>query len=120
MLFQQEMRLPIDNEVIFEDDEDFKFEELLEKRSELFETVGSNILMAQQKQKESYNRKHLHEELSPGTEVLIENTAQKGRKGGKLDNSFDGPYSIHEWLGKGIYKVKNKKLVVLQKKVNSY
>ncbi len=51
--------------------EDCEFEELLEKRSELFETVGSNILMAQQKQKQSYNRKHLHEELNPETEVLI-------------------------------------------------
>ncbi len=37
--------------------------------------------MAQQKQKETYNRKHLHEELTlHGTEVLIENTAQKGKK----------------------------------------
>ncbi len=130
MLFQQEMRLPIDNEVMpkeeggerldvgFEDDEDCDFEELLEKRSELFETVGSNILMAQQKQKETYDRKHLQEELNPGTEVLIENSAQKGRKGGKLDDAFDGPYSIHECIGKGIYKIKNKKGVVLQKKVN--
>ena len=51
--------------------------------------------MAQQKQKETYNRKHLHEELTlHGTEVLIENTAQKGQKGGKLDDTFDGPYTL--------------------------
>ena len=40
--------------------------------------------------------------------MLIENSAQKERKGGKLEDAFLGPYIIHESLGKGLYKVKNK------------
>ena len=51
-------------------------------------------------------------------EVLIENSAQKERKGGKLEDAFLGPYIIHESLGKGLYKVKNKSGVILKKKVN--
>lgn len=137
MLFQQEMRLPIDAEVMRKEEDDEVegdivdgdsavegdsmekiIEVLLEKREELFQEVDHNIKTAQQKQKETYERKHLPEELAPGTEVLIENTAQKDRKGGKLEEAFKGPYIIHETLGKGIYKVKNNKGAVLQKKVN--
>ena len=74
--------------------------------------------IAQQYQKETYDRKHLPRELDLGMEVLIENTAQKERKGGKLQDAFLGPYIIHESLGKGIYKVKNKNGVILKKKVD--
>ena len=49
---------------------------------------------------------------------MIKNTAQKDRKGGKLDDMFKGNYFIHERLGKGLYKLSNKKGVVLQKKLN--
>ncbi len=38
---------------------------------------AKNIKDAQKKQKETYDRKHLQEELSVGTEVMVENTAQK-------------------------------------------
>ena len=86
----------------------------MEKREELFQEVESNIKTAQQ---ETYDRKHLPEEFAPGTEVLIENTAQKQRKGGKLEDPFKGPYNIiHETLGKGIYKVKNNKGVFCGRK----
>lgn len=50
---------------------------------------------AQRKQKETYDRKHTPEELPVGTEVMVENTAQKDRKGGKLDDMFKGNYFIH-------------------------
>ena len=124
MLFQKEMRLPIDNEIIpigniiEEGDLDKTMEILLQKKKELFQKVESNIKTSQQKQKETYDRKHLPKELAPGTEILIENTAQKERKGGKLDDAFLGPYTIHKSLGKGIYKVMNQKGVILKKKVN--
>ena len=123
MLFQKEMRLPIDNEIIpkgniEEGDLDKTMAILLQKKKELFQKVESNIKISQQKQKETYDRKHLPKELAPGTEILIENTAQKERKGGKLDKAFLGPYTIHKSLGKGIYKVMNQKGVILKKKVN--
>ena len=91
---------------------------LLERREQVFEKAEMNIKDAQRKQKETYDRKHTPEELPVGTEVMVENTAQKDRKGGKLDDMFKGNYFIHERLGKGLYKLRNKKGVVLQKKFN--
>ena len=130
MLYQQDMRLPIDAELMRngvdsegvdsegEEDLDKVMDILLEKRKEVFEKVEKNIKRAQQYQKEKYDRKHLPRELDLGMEVLIENSAQKERKGGKLEDAFLGPYIVHESLGKGLYKVKNKSDVILKKKVN--
>ena len=110
MLFQQEMRLPIDVEVMPipsdpkgqpEEDLEATIQALLERREQVFEKA-ENIKNAQKKQKETYDRKHTPEELPVGTEVMVENTAQKDRKGGKLDDMFKGNYFIHERLGKGI------------------
>lgn len=44
-----------------------------------------NIAKAQKQQKETYDRKHLQKELEVGTKVLLENTAQQQRKGGKME-----------------------------------
>ena len=108
MLFQQDMRLPIDVETMTsacgpEDGMKVSVEEtvqlLLKKRSQDFAEVGKNIHIAQQKQKETHDRKHLPKELPVGTEVMVENTAQLQRKGGKLDDVFRGIYVIHESLG---------------------
>ena len=127
MVFQQEMRLPIDVELMpitgdsmgeMEDDVEGAIQILLEKHCQVFEKVEKSIRHAQQKQKETYDRKHQLEELPVGTEVMIENTAQLQRKGGKLDNIFKGIYFIHESLGKGLYSVKNQQGTILQKKVN--
>ena len=63
---------------------------LLLKRKELFEKVEKNIKRAQQYRKETYDCKHLPRELDLGMEVLIENSAQKERKGGKLEDAFLG------------------------------
>ena len=47
--------------------------------------------------------------LQPGTKVLLRNSAQDGRKGGKLQERWLGPYIIIELIGKGVYKIKNPK-----------
>ena len=75
-----------------------------------------NIKSAQQK--EYYDRKHSPETFEAGAEVLMENTAQKQRKGGKLADKFLGPYTINRHVGKGLYELKNKSGKILQKKVN--
>ena len=127
MLYQKEMRLPIDVEmmpVIEESDgnssEDLEatVHALLVKREEVFRKAAKNIKDAQKKQKESYDRKHLPKELLVGTEVMIENTAQKERKGGKFKELFRGTYFITEKLGRGLYKLRNQQGVILQKKFN--
>ena len=57
-------------------------------------------------------------EFSIGTEVLVENTADKQRKGGKLNQAWLGPYTISDAIGKGVYELKNKKEDVIRNKVN--
>ncbi len=73
----------------------------MKSREEVFTTAEANIKSAQGKQKETYDRKHQQvSTLSVGMKVLLENTAQKQRKGGKLDSRWLGPYFINRDLGK--------------------
>ena len=57
----------------------------------MFKKAESNISAAQERQKQTYDRKHQPEEIAEGTQVLLENTAQKQRKGGKLEPAWLGP-----------------------------
>ena len=45
--------------------------------------------------------------LSRGTLVLLRNSQRDGRKGGKLQKRWIGPYSVSDSLGKGVYKLCN-------------
>ena len=94
MFFQQNMRLPIDAElqgsttnaeVPQDDDIEQTVAALLKSREVAFEKAKENISKAQKAQKETYDRKHVQSELPLGTKVWLENTAQKQRKGGKMD-----------------------------------
>ena len=98
MLFLQQMRLPINAEILAQssttdDREDNSFEEtvgvLLGSRGQAFQKAQANITKAQKQQKEMYDRKHLQKELEVGTKVLFENTAQQQRKGGKMSWSMN-------------------------------
>ena len=106
MLFQKHMRLPIDSEVQTpsqvpkeEDrvDLDGVIQSLIASRERVFQKAEGNITSAQKQQKETYDRKHLPGEIAIGTHVLLENTAQKQRKGGKLKPAWLGPYTINRW-----------------------
>ena len=133
MLFQQHMRLPIDSELLADSHDDGDGEEvddhedealdvaiasLMHSREEAFKKAEANIAHAQKKQKETYNRKHQPKELQEGSEVLLENTAQKQRKGGKIDHLWLGPYTISRSLGKGVYELTNHSGQVIKSKVN--
>ena len=122
MLFQQHMRLPIDAEVLSPTDEnalelDSAVQALIESRERVFKKAESNISLAQKKQKETYDRKHQPEDIAVGMQVLLENTAQKQRKGGKMDPAWLGPYVIHRCIGKGLYEL-SKDGKVVKKKAN--
>jgi len=132
MLFQQQMRLPVDSEMLTsdinselltsdeqaydnkdkEDGEDVSkiIEQLLESRKKAFDKAECNIECAQKKQKELYDRRNQPDELPDGSLVLVENTAQKKRKGGKLCPAW--PYSVNKHLGKGVYELKNQDGVI--------
>ena len=103
LLFQKEMHLPIDNEIMqyeeththMESEMSIVIEALLQMREKLFEATILNVSLAQREQKELYDSKHNPNELQVGTTVLKENTRQKQRKGGKMDDHWLGPYSMH-------------------------
>ena len=79
---------------------------------------SDDITKAQKQQKETYDRKHFQKELEVNTKVLLEDTAQQQRKGGKMEPLRLGPYTINRCLSKGIYELKNMKGEVLKKKAN--
>ena len=97
------MRLPIDNEIMqneeshnhMESEMSIVIEALLQTKEKRHEATGLNISLAQREQKERYDRKHTPNELQVGTTVLKENTPQKQRKGGKMDDRWLGPFSIN-------------------------
>ena len=108
LFFQKEMRLPIDSEILESSqattDPESDIEEtvaaLLKSREGAFTKVKENIDKAQKSQKETHDRKYMQGELSIGTRVWLENTAQKQRKGGKMDPVWLGPYTINRSPGK--------------------
>ena len=124
MLFQTQMRLPMDAEMAQSDDEELeenieeRIQALLQARKEVFTDAESNIKLAQKVQKECYDQKHQPKQIELGTEVLLENTRQKQRKGGKLDPKWLGPYTINRDLGKGLYELRNSDGKVLKTKAN--
>ena len=65
-----------------------------------------------------YDRKHQSTILSVNTMVLMVNSCQKQRKGGKMDNRYTGPYIINRHVGKGVYELRNAHDIILKKKVN--
>lgn len=96
------MRLPIDSElqpVSAEREIPCTIDVLLERREKAFQIAEGNIKSAQIRQKETYDRKHQPPTYSIGGKVLLENTAQKQRKGGKLESPWLGPYLINKDLG---------------------
>ena len=105
LMFNRRAAIPIDIELRKEMSEDLAtgYIELpepdpavvKEKRKKRLEEVKENILQAQKKQKEQYDKKHAKPHLfQPGQLVL---------KRGKLDLKYLGPYTIVEELGKGTY-----------------
>ena len=51
--------------------------------------------------------------------VLVRNSARDSKKGDKLAKRWLGPYQIHEYIGKGVYKLSNSSGRVLKKTFNS-
>ncbi len=131
MLFQKEMRLPIHNDVcpkslteLDDSTEEVAHSELIKQllmaREDAFKKAEENILVAQKQQRETYDRKHEAKILPVGSQVLLENSMQKQRKGGKLEPVWLGPYLISRDVGKGLYELTNKSGKVLKKKANIY
>ena len=112
MLFQQNMRLSIDAECLSsqEKGEEVIFDEvidaLIKSREKVFKVAEVCIKRAQKKQ-----RRDIRQKTSPpsviaiGAQLLLENTAQKQRKGGKLEPAWLGPYIVNRCVEKGLYEL---------------
>ena len=106
MLFQREMRLPIDVETLPQSESaDDNLDEvvnvvdaLIESREKAFRKAQKNISKAQMQQKETYDRKHLKE---VGTGEYCATT-----KGGKVEPAWMGPYSPNRCIRKGLYELR--------------
>lgn len=80
-----------------------------------------NIQSAQERQKKYYDAKHCKdkEQYKVGASVLMLNSKKLSRKGSKLEPNWIGPYSIHEVLPKGTYRLCNPETgKVLAQKIN--
>ena len=79
-------------------------EKVLKSNIAILEEAKLNILQAQQKQKEHYDKKHANpHSYSIGTKVLLKDFKRKKTKGGKLLIRWKGPYTIVKLLGRGTY-----------------
>ena len=86
--------------------EEVNHEEQLQERVKQLEEAKENILVAQQKQKELYDRKRANPECYHiGALVLKKNFLRKKKKGGKLDDRYDGAFKITKLLPNGVYLI---------------
>ena len=80
----------------------------MQERVKQLEEAKENILVAQQKRKEVYDRKHANPECYHiGALVLKKNFLRKKKKGGKLDDRYDGAFKIAKLLPNGVYLIES-------------
>ena len=83
-------------------------QKMQEDTKKKLEKAKVNIICAQQKQKEVYDRKHHQPDVyAVGALVLKKDFTRKKRKEGKLDSKWVGPYKITKALGKGLYRLED-------------
>ena len=132
-MFGREPIFPIDTEVLLSDlspAEPDQFENVTKKevttaidslhsfQKEMYSAVSENIADAQKKQKNYYDSRHQPQIFSVGEKVLVENTAQKIRKGGKLEDKWLGPYKINREIRSGAYALETIDGKLLKKSCN--
>ena len=80
---------------------------MITDRSAVLQNAKNNIQLAQEKQKEQYDRKHCRPcKYKVGDHVLKKDFRRKKRKGGCLDYKWLGPYEIIRDGGKGFFALK--------------
>ena len=112
LMFGRKATLPIDiniqkkskkliSGINFED-----IERLNKEREKRLQAAKTNIVTAQRKQKEHYDKKRAKPLCyKVRALVLVKDFKRKKRKGGKLDPRWIGPYVIQKRLTRGVYVV---------------
>ena len=99
MMFGRHPRLPIDaefdlNEESYSEPSERDIEQAMENLVKIHKDITAkatvNISEAQKVQKDYYDRKHAPILMNKGAQVLIENTAQRERKGGGGNSAISG------------------------------
>lgn len=84
-------------------------------------TTEENIKKSQEKQQAAYvkrvQKKYKNVVYKVGDEVLLANIRKYGRKGGRMEPDFSGPYTIETISGK-IVTLKNREGAILRNKYN--
>ena len=115
-MFGRVARLPIDINTESDDPNkrveeyercsDPKEDDIKDVRHEMNGIIKANILKAQEKQKKYYDTKHKTDKcFNVGATVLKKDFTRKRRKGGKLDYRWNGPFTIVECLGRGLFRL---------------
>lgn len=77
-------------------------------RERMMEKVKANIIAAQARQKEQYDKKHHNPDIfTKGALVLKKDMKRKKRAGGKMDYKWLGPYRIVKSMSKGLYQIES-------------
>jgi len=92
---------------------------MMEIRQQVKEQAMANIDKAQERQKKNYDAKHQPLRFKEGDTVLLKNMRNNARKGGKLEKSWSGPYTVSSVLPKGLYKLQNEHIDELKTSFNS-
>ncbi|KAI7789889.1 putative gypsy retrotransposon integrase-like protein 1-like, partial [Triplophysa rosa] len=83
--------------------------------------TAENISKSQEKQKQAYakriQKKYQNTVYHVGDEVLLFNMRKKGRKGGRIEPDFTGPYAIQSICGK-LVTLSDSKGITLKNKYN--
>ena len=77
---------------------------------EVLGLAKTNILKAQEKQKEQYDKKHAKPERYKAGQLMLKlDFLRKKTKGGKLKERYTGPYKIVSVKPRGVYEVSDGK-----------
>ena len=117
LMFGRKATLPIDNDVERNDPDALvdlnaflltsALSSLTAHRQQLLEKAKENILKAQERQKNDYDRRRANPKVyTVGSKVLKKDFLRKKRKGGKMDAKYIEPYVITRHLGKGLYALR--------------
>lgn len=86
---------------------------VMKEHVQCLEAAKQNILVAQQKQKSYYDKKHAKpENFQVNQLVLKKDFTRKKCKGGKLNQRYLGPYKITKLLPCGTYELSDKSKII--------
>ena len=92
------------------------FATLLRCQQDAVKEIGK----AQHIQKKYYDAKHFKQDLAVGDKVLVKNSRRINRKGDKIMSKWVGPYTIAECVGKGVYKLEERKSKINRKSLKKF